>query len=153
MFKYFWRDFRLLKLTFALITFYLLLDEIIIFSSKPTITTKTRAYLGPEHFPDIKICPFPSFRESELMIHGYVSSYDFALGSFRDPTLRGWFGNNSDWNISVSTLSEVEDCPSVKLKFKKDNNIVWDEPELVVTRVVHPAGRCCEGGIAEQLIG
>ena len=148
MLKYFWRDFRVLKLIFAAITFYLLVDEIIIFSSKPTITTKTRSYLGPEHFPDIKICPFPSFRESELKIHGYESSYDFALGSFRDSASRGWFGNDSDWSISVSTLNEVEDCPSVKLKFKIDDTIVWHEPGLIVTRVVHPSGRCCEVEIA-----
>ena len=38
--------------------------------------------------------------------------------------LKGWFGNHSDWNISVSTLTRVRDCPVVKIKFKKEKRIV-----------------------------
>ena len=74
------KDFRALKLVFALMTSYLLYDEISIFISKPTFTSLSRTYLGPEHFPEIKVCPVPAFLNSELKRHGYRNSHDFVLG-------------------------------------------------------------------------
>ena len=62
--------------------------------------------------------------------------------------LKGWFGNNSDANISVSALSEVSDCPSVTLKFKKDQTIFWLEADSALTRDAHPSGKCCKAEIA-----
>ena len=50
------RDFRALKLVFALMTAYLLYDEISIFISKPTFTSLSQSYLRPEHFPEIQVC-------------------------------------------------------------------------------------------------
>ena len=73
--SYFFRDFRVLKFVFALITAYLLYDEITIFVSKPTFTTLSRTYLGPGHFPEIQVCPVPAFLSSQLARHGYQETF------------------------------------------------------------------------------
>ena len=49
------KDFRFLKMAFALITAYLLFDEISIFISKPTFTSLSQTSLRPEHFPEVKL--------------------------------------------------------------------------------------------------
>lgn len=81
---------------------------------------------------------------------GYKSSYDFSLGKMINTDLKGWFGNHSDWNISVSTLTRVSDCPDVTIKFKKQKTISWVQPEMTMTRAVYPSGRCCKAGIVLQ---
>ena len=62
----------------------------------------------------------------------------------RNTDLKGWFGNHSDSNISVSALSGVQDCPSVTLKLKRDKTIKWLQADSSLTRDIHPAGRCCK---------
>ena len=144
------KNFTGLKVLFAVMTAYLLYDEISLFVSKPTLTSISRAHLGPEHFPEIRVCPVPSFLQSELQRHGYKSSFDFSLGKMRNTELKGWFGNHSDWNISVSTLTRVSDCPDVTIKFKKEKTISWVQPEMTITRAVYPSGRCCKAEIVLQ---
>ena len=61
--------------------------------------------------------------------------------------LQGWFGNHSDWNISVTTLTRLTECPSVRIKFKKEKIISWQQPKMRITRPVYPSGSCCEVGI------
>ena len=143
------KDFNVLKAMFAVMTAYLLYDEISLFISKPTFTSISRAPLGPEHFPEIRVCPVPSFLQSELQRNGYVSSFDFSQGNLRNTGLKGWFGNQSDWNISVSTLTRVRDCPEVKIKFKKEKTISWQQPEMTITRAVYQTGSCCKAEIVK----
>ena len=64
------KNFTGLKVLFAVMTAYLLYDEISLFVSKPTLTSISRAHLGPEHFPEIRVCPVPSFLQSELQSQG-----------------------------------------------------------------------------------
>ena len=77
------KNLKLVKLVFAVITAYLFLDEILIFLSMPTFTSETRTLLGPEHFPQIRLCPFPAFNQRELERQGYRTSYEFTLGTLR----------------------------------------------------------------------
>ena len=140
------KDFNVLKAMFAVMTAYLLYDEISLFISKPTFTSISRAPLGPEHFPEIRVCPVPSFLQSELQSHGYVSSFDFSQGNLRNTGLKGWFGNQSD-SRDVARLTDVEDCPSVSLKFRTDQAITWTQAEMAVTRSINPFGKCCKGEI------
>ena len=141
------KDFTGLKAVFAVMTAYLLYDEISLFVSKPTLTSISRAPLGPEHFPEIRVCPVPAFLQSQLQSHGYMSSFDFSMGNMRNTELKGWFGNHSDWNISVSTLALARDCPAVKIKFKKGKVISWQRPEMRITRAIYPSGGCCKAKI------
>ena len=64
------KNFTGLKAVFAVMTAYLLYDEISLFVSKPTLTSISRAHLGPEHFPEIRVCPVPSFLQTELQSQG-----------------------------------------------------------------------------------
>ena len=77
------KNLKLVKLVFAVITAYLFLDEILIFLSMPPFTSETRTLLGPEHFPQIRLCPFPAFNQRELERQGYRTSYEFTLGTLR----------------------------------------------------------------------
>ena len=94
-----------------------------------------------------QVCPVPAFLQVELERHGYQTSYDFVLGNMRNTHLKGWAGNHSDANLSVSALAVVSDCPSVSLKFKKDQTILWLVADLALTRDAHPSGKCCKAGI------
>ena len=144
------KNLKLVKLVFAVITAYLLLDEILLFLSKPTFTSETRSLLGPEHFPQIRLCPFPAFNQRELERQGYRTSYEFTLGTLRTEevkVMKGWFGNQSDLERTVASLTGVEDCPSVSLKFRTDRAITWHRPEMTVTRAINPFGKCCKGEI------
>ena len=33
---------------------------------------------GPDHFPDITLCPFPSYNHAKLKRYGYYNSFDYA---------------------------------------------------------------------------
>ena len=115
------KNLKLLKLVFAVITAYLLADEILVFLRMPTFTSETRTVMGPQHFPQIRICPSPAFNQSELERQGYETSYEFTLGTVRregNTRVKGWFGNQSDWQVSVASLTGLQECPSVSLKFR-----------------------------------
>ena len=101
MWKYcnIFKNLKIVKLVFAVITAYLLVDEILVFLSMPTFTSETRTLLGAEHFPQIRLCPFPAFNQSELERQGYRTSYEFTLGTLRQ---RG-------------SLSLVEECRGLAL--------------------------------------
>ena len=153
MWKYcnIFKNLKLVKLVFAVITAYLLVDEILVFLSMPTFTSETRTSLGAEHFPQIRLCPFPAFNQMELERQGYRTSYEFTLGTLRTvgnrTGVKGWFGNQSDWEISVASLTGLQDCPSVSLKFKTDRAITWQQPDMAVTRPINPFGKCCKAEI------
>ena len=89
------KNFAGLKAVFAVMTAYLLYDEISLFVSKPTLTSISRAHLGPEHFPEIRVCPVPAFLQSQLQSHGYMSSFDFSMGRMRDSELK------AEWRTTI----------------------------------------------------
>ena len=33
---------------------------------------------GPDHYPDITLCPFPSYNHAKLRSYGYYNSFDYA---------------------------------------------------------------------------
>ena len=59
--------------------------------------------------------------------------------------LKGWGGNQSGREATVASLTGVEDCPSVSLKFRTDKAITWHQAEMTVTRPINPFGKCCKG--------
>ena len=83
-----------LKLTFAVLTSYLLYEEFYSFLiRKPTHTSSAKIKTTPEDFPDVTICPFPSYNQPELIALGYGQSYEFAKGILHNSKLKGWRGN------------------------------------------------------------
>ena len=56
-------------------------------------------------------------------------------------------GRAVDEKIILARLTDVEDCPSVSLKFRTDQAITWTQAEMAVTRSINPFGKCCKGEI------
>ena len=78
------RNFALIKLFFALLTSYLLYEEFITFwIEKPTYTSSSKVKIAPMDFPDITICPFPSWNQQELLKLGYSQSFEYSKAQFR----------------------------------------------------------------------
>ena len=87
----------ILKLTFASLTAFLLFEEFyVFFIVKPTYTTSAKLQIGlkilhpsvvgmqiinvtgPDDYPDITLCPFPSYNQPNLLNHGYGHSFEYA---------------------------------------------------------------------------
>ena len=78
------RNFALIKLFFALLTSYLLYEEFITFwIEKPTYTSSSKVKIAPQDFPDITICPFPSWNQQELLKLGYSQSFEYSKAQLR----------------------------------------------------------------------
>ena len=90
------KDYRILKFCFLLLTVYLLAEEFIsYFILKPTLTSLSQEKLKPSHFPELMICPIPSFDLSALQGLGYEHSYDYTLGVSVYYQSDGWIGNQT----------------------------------------------------------
>ena len=75
------KDYRPLKLIFFILTSYLLIDELRIFLYvKPTLTSVSQTNLTPHNFPEILLCPLPSYNQSALSEVGYADSYWYSYG-------------------------------------------------------------------------
>ena len=76
------KDFGFLKLFFIVLCGLVFLQELyVFFFLKPTLTTTEKAKKGPEHFPEILVCPEPSTDLKELEKLGYGANfYSYAKG-------------------------------------------------------------------------
>ena len=60
--KYLLKDYKILKLIFTILGFYLIAEEFCtFFVRKPTYTSYERREISGEDFPEIMLCPEPSF--------------------------------------------------------------------------------------------
>ena len=95
------RDYKIIKISFAIITILLLYDELnIFFIKKPTLSSVSKSQLRPQNFPDIIICPVPGFDQRAIERLGYNSSYSYSMGSMAGGGT-GWFGNQSQAWVSI----------------------------------------------------
>ena len=86
----------MLKISFLILTLYLLAEEFRAYLIlKPTLTSITQASLKPSNFPDILLCPIPSFDLGELQKLGYEHSHDYTMGVSPFYQSDGWLGNQS----------------------------------------------------------
>ena len=98
-FKKFLTNFTFLKVGFALLTVYLIVEEFIVFLyEKPTYSSDSKtelgamfynyfyihymykSILGPEDFPSITICADPGFDHEGLKSVGYWNSHEYSEG-------------------------------------------------------------------------
>ena len=89
-----------------------------LFMSKPTYSSKYRKNIQPGDFPDIFICPMPSYKLEELEKHGYHNSFEYSYGHLHNTKFAGagnWGGNYSLTPEKViddiSIYKNLEDCP------------------------------------------
>ena len=62
-----YKDYRILKVSFTVLTVYLLLYELDnYFVTRPTFQSVTQTEVGPGYFPDILLCPRQSFSLEQL---------------------------------------------------------------------------------------
>ena len=114
----------LLKITFAVLTSYLLYEEFYIFLiRKPTHSSSAKIKTSSEDFPDVTICPFPSYNQPELIALGYGQSYEFAKGILHNSNLKGWRGNISgvqiDFYQNLKVMTQIIQGSSPEAVIKK----------------------------------
>ena len=144
------RNFALIKLFFALLTSYLLYEELFTFwIEKPTYTSSSKVKIGPQDFPDITICPFPSWNQQELVELGYAQSFEYSKGKLDESTMFGWSGNStgiSPENVfdKISILKNQTECPFTRVMMRSEGREIFNEVKFKLTSLYHPSGRCCK---------
>ena len=112
-------DYRMLKFCFLILTLYLLAEELRAYLIlKPTLTSLSQDRLKPSHFPNILICPIPSFDLGELQSLGYEHSHDYTMGVSPFYQSDGWVGNQSVMGAAeisqrISIIKTIQDCPEI----------------------------------------
>lgn len=140
------RDYKLVKICFAVITIYLLYDELRIFLiEKPTLSSVTKSRLRPRNYPDIIICPVPGFDQAAIERLGYESSYYYSMGSIAGG-YTGWFGNQTlnQQTKDFFVFKSSTDCPDIAAKFRVSDKLQNEEFEMFLMRGIFPNGICCK---------
>ena len=123
---------------------YLLTDEFVNFSSKPTYSSITIEKLKPKNFPVITVCPVPGFDLEKVSKYGYKSIYQFQRGEIEGKT-KGWSGNSSspvgDVVQDIVIYKSSKDCPVVKARFEGKPD--FEQLKSNLTNLVYSLGRCC----------
>ena len=136
------KDYRILKLIFTIFGLWLISYSIYTFVVvKPTYTSNEQREKGVEDFPEIIICPEPTFDINALTSRGYEGDYfQYFVGS---PEF-GWAGNKSEdvrkVFMEVSTLKTVGDCPLGFHRFVDTRSVA----EFSMTRALYPFHLCCK---------
>ena len=142
--------YRALKFCFLLLTLYLLVEEFLAYLIlKPTLTSRSQGSLKPSHFPNILICPRPSFDLGELQSLGYEHSHDYTMGVSPFYHSDGWIGNQpavsaEEVSQRISIIKTVEDCPETIGQFYVGEKIEEVVLEMALTRPMYPNGKCCQ---------
>ena len=136
------KDYRILKLIFTILGSWLISYSIYTFVVlKPTYASNEKREIRVEDFPEIMICPEPTFDVNALTSRGYKGDYFlYFVGS----KVFGWTGNKAE-DVKkvfkeVSTLKSVEDCP-VGLHRFTDNR---SKADFSLTRALYPFHLCCK---------
>ena len=133
------------------LTTYILYEIFEQFLSKPTFFSNYKEKLQPRHFPDIFVCPLPSFNLSGLVKHGYMNGYLYSIGYMKDSKHRGWNGNSSTIPSivlqDISTWKSVEDCPKIRVLFENEKPFYMN---MTLARMTFPQGLCCQPIISDH---
>ena len=152
------RNFTLLKLFFALFTSYLLYEEFFtFFVKKPTYTSSSKVKIGPQDFPDITICPFPSWDHQEMLRLRYANSFEYSKGTTHNSTMFGWSGNTSEINPEsvldkISIIKHPTECPFTRVKMRSEEKEKSVNLKFQLTNLYHSRGRCCKVIISKELM-
>ena len=144
------RNFALMKIFFVLFTSFLLYNELITFwIEKPTYTSSSKVKMAPQDFPDITICPFPSWNMQEMLKLGYAHSFDYSMGYLANTSMTGWSGNATEDTSEIviekiSILKNQTECPFTRAKMITEGKAKFIPLEFVLTSLYHPSGRCCK---------
>ena len=97
------KDNRILKLTFAILASYWIVDTFIKYLIvKPTYTFNEKREISAEDFPDITICPDSAFDLHALKSKGYQAPDTYFKGILYNNSKIGWRGNQQESPKDVS---------------------------------------------------
>ena len=136
------KDYRIFKLFFTIFGSWLISYSIYTFVVvKPTYTSNEQREKSVEDFPEIMVCPEPTFDINTLTTRGYKGDYfQYFVGS---PEF-GWAGNKSEdvkkLFMEVSTMKSVEDCPHGFHRFID----TISKADFSLTRALYPFHLCCK---------
>ena len=111
---------------------------------------------GPQDFPDITICPFPSWNQPELIKLGYGQSFKYSKGLLDGSNLIGWSGNvtgSSPETVidKVSTIQNQTECPITSVLMRSNGKEKFVQLHFQLTSLFHPSGRCCKVDMENML--
>ena len=97
------KDNRILKLTFAILASYWIVDTFIKYLIvKPTYTFNEKRDISAEDFPDITICPESAFDLHALKSKGYQAPDTYFKGILSNNSKISWRGNQLENPKDVS---------------------------------------------------
>ena len=111
--------------------------------------------VGLENYPDITICPTPSFDAERIKKFGYHNLLEYSYGKMKNSpnnNLDGWagFGNESVdiINKNISVVQSPVDCPIAKAYFGQDG-LLEETLTFELTPSIHFSGACCKAKLSE----
>ena len=161
--KYLLKDYKILKLIFTILGFYLIAEEFCtFFVRKPTYTSYEKRDISGEDFPEIMLCPEPSFDLNALKSIGFKGPANYFEG--RLPANTRWinFAGNKSENIQnikktrnlISTLKSRDDCPYAYKGLFKNNTLsqsLWHKADIHFQLIpaLYPYHQCCKVRISK----
>ena len=125
--------------------------------------TQTNSYfinidiVEPMDYPEISICPFPSYNRSAFTFYGYANSFDYSIGKVNGSIDSfGWNGNTTteiEAIVSdISLIKSVSQCPFTRVYFKDKKTLKFNIEilEMQLTGSKYPIGKCCHATIPKR---
>ena len=141
---------KILQVIFLVLTIFLLYNEFRLYFLHETNTSVSKTKIGPKNFPQIIMCPVPSFDQEFISKYGYKNSYKYSQGQvIGKETIVDWTGNSSFGveivESNVSILRNDSNCPKeTYISFEVDGLPVYEKVSYKVTKPLHPYGQCCK---------
>ena len=144
------KDYRILKYIFVILAMVLVIEEFYIFLViKPTYTSYENRELMGEDFPEIMVCPEPSFDLQALKSIGYQGPADYFRGRRNKRRTFNWAGNMKSKNMKkvLGQISTLKNCHSFKQSvwFNANTSLKAEYGmEMKLTKALFPYHRCCK---------
>ena len=152
--NYLIKDYGYLKLFFIILCSYFIIQELyVFFFVKPTITRSVKSKMNNDDFPEILLCPEPSYDPEAVEKHGYwdfflyVTGRDFAWNGMNESDIKEVYEN-------ISVLKSQDDCPIEEFGFilfkpagSKEVASLEDGfggLDFKLTKALYPFHTCCQ---------
>ena len=113
--------------------------------------------LDTTDYPEITICPFPSYNQTAFKKYGYNNSFQYSIGKVEGSSkIFGWNGNDStkiEKIISdISLIKSVKQCPHTRVIFAEENgnDFRYVKVDMHLTGFKHPIGQCCQAFVPQR---
>lgn len=147
------KDYRFLKLVFTVLASCLIIDLFYsYFVLKPTYTSNEKRKMSVEDFPEIILCPQPSFDLNAVESRGYKGQMNYFFGS-NDLGVKqiGWAGNNKSEDAKkvfeeISIMKSISQCPdgNETIFWFGRRDVAVEMIKFELTKTLTPYNRCCK---------